>query len=66
MNPSYEVDVSHNGKHFFKTGTDDLSAFIRILNKFRRKFPDAEGYEVRACRLEPAHRIPLDINIYID
>lgn len=51
----YEINVSHNGKHFFATA--DRSIILRsqleaILRKFIEAFPRTEGYQIRVTYWE--------------
>lgn len=51
MQSHTEINVSHNGKHFFATaersGTD-ATRIILVLAELVKRFPKEEGYEITA------------------
>lgn len=47
----YEINVSLNGRHFFAThkrSMDTERKFKEVLEVFRAKFPENEGYRITA------------------
>ena len=60
----YEINVSLNKKHFFGTHERSIrseSKLKLIVDLFKQKFPESEGYEVSATYHEEISRgIKLD------
>ena len=60
----YEINVALNGRHFFATAErsiTDHATFLTILDVFREKFPESEGYHITATRIETiGHNIPVE------
>lgn len=48
---NYEINVAHNGMHFFATAERSLTseaAYLAALEVFKTKFPESEGFTLSA------------------
>ena len=61
----YEINVALNGRHFFATAErsiTDRNTFLTMLDVFREKFPESEGYHISASRIETIGHPVLNAN----
>ena len=50
----YEINVALNGEHFFATdmrSIQDKAKLDKVLNVIKNKFPESEGYDVTAKKI---------------